>query len=61
MVDWKVDDKILLGVRSEKPKILFDARGEKPRILFDANDSYEKFYLAVIGLKNPYAFHVKIL
>ena len=50
MVGGKVDGQILFGARSEKPKMLFDARGEK-QIYLVPNDSYEKFYLAVKGLK----------
>ena len=34
VVGGKVDDHILFGARSEKPKILFGARGEKLQNLF---------------------------
>ena len=32
----KVDNQILFGAMSEKPKILFGARVEKPKIVFGA-------------------------
>ena len=34
MVGGKVDDQILFGTRSEKPKILFGTRDEKRKNLF---------------------------
>ena len=51
MVGGKVDGQILFGARSEKSKNLFGARGEKQKIYLVPNDSYEKFYLAVKGLR----------
>ena len=51
MVGGKVDGQILFGARSEKPKIVFGARGKKWKIYLVPNDIYEKFYLAVKGLR----------
>ena len=51
MVGRKVDDQILFGARSEKPKILFGARGEKWNNLLGAKWQLQKIYLAVKGLK----------
>ena len=42
VVGGKVDDQILFGTRSEKPKILFGARGEKRKIYLVPNDSYKQ-------------------
>ena len=51
VVGRKVDGQILFRARSEKLKLLFGARGEKRKNVLVPNDSYEKFNLAVNGLR----------
>ena len=51
VVGGKVDGHILFGARNEKPNILFGVRVRNGQIYFVPNDSYEKFYLAVKGLR----------
>ena len=51
MVGEKVCGQILFGARSVKPKILFGTRVRNGKIYLVPNDSYEKFDLAVKGLR----------
>ena len=51
VVGGKVDGQILSGTRSEKPKILFGTRMRNGKIYLALNYSFEKFHLAVKGLR----------
>ena len=55
VVGGKVDGQMLFGARSEKTKIyLVTARVRNGKIYLVPNDSYEKFYFAVKGLRLHY-------
>ena len=52
VISGKVDGQILFGTRSEKQQFYLAPGMRNGNIYLEPNDSYEKFYLAVKGLKS---------